>query len=141
MYSFEGDYRRKPQQNLAGASRRDEKAALLQHAQLERLKREQLRQRHDAAVKIQSQIRQFVTRQLKRKHERDNFDTAHKALANKQPSLQEVVPLLRRLLFFYDVDSDASRLIWILRHVLKHHEEIKRLTATSAVWSWRLRYV
>lgn len=141
MYSFEGDYRRKPQQNLAGASRRDEKAALLQHAQLERLKREQLRQRHDSAVKIQAQIRQFVTRQLRRKHERHNFDAAHKTFANRQPRLEEIVPLLRRLLFFYDEIVDASRLIWILRLALKHHEEIKQLTATSPEWSWRLRWI
>ncbi|XP_015521284.1 ubiquitin-protein ligase E3C [Neodiprion lecontei] len=141
MYSFDGDYRRKPQQNLAGASRRDEKAVLLQHAQLERLKREQQRQRHDAAVKIQAQIRQFVTRQLKREHERHNFDVAQKALGNNPPSLEEISPLLRQLLFFYDEALDGSRLLWILRHVLKDHKRIKELTTISTEWSWRLRWI
>lgn len=42
MYSFEGDFRRKPQQNLAGASSRQNMSrdALLLKAQQERLKRE-----------------------------------------------------------------------------------------------------
>jgi len=71
MYSFEGDYRRKPQQNLSGASRRDERAVLLQHAQLERLKREQQRKKHDAALKIQAHIRSFVTRMMRRNRQQD----------------------------------------------------------------------
>nr|CAD7195810.1 unnamed protein product [Timema douglasi] len=41
MYSFEGEFRRKPQQNLAGASRKHEREELLQRVQIERYKREQ----------------------------------------------------------------------------------------------------
>nr|CAD7395950.1 unnamed protein product [Timema poppensis] len=40
MYSFEGEFRRKPQQNLAGASRKHEREELLQRVQIERYKRE-----------------------------------------------------------------------------------------------------
>lgn len=42
MYSFEGDFRRKPQQNLAGASaqRKTDRDALILQSQLQRQKRE-----------------------------------------------------------------------------------------------------
>lgn len=42
MYSFEGDFRRKPQQNLAGASaqRKTDRDALLLQTQQQRQKRE-----------------------------------------------------------------------------------------------------
>nr|CAD7431264.1 unnamed protein product [Timema monikensis] len=45
MYSFEGEFRRKPQQNLAGASRKHEREELLQRVQIERYKRELVRDR------------------------------------------------------------------------------------------------
>lgn len=40
MYSFEGEFRRRPQQNLSGASKKQERNELLQRAQNERQKRE-----------------------------------------------------------------------------------------------------
>lgn len=42
MYSFEGDFRRKPQQNLAGASaqRKTDRDALILQSQQQRQKRE-----------------------------------------------------------------------------------------------------
>lgn len=42
MYSFEGDFRRKPQQNLAGASaqRKTDRDSLIQQSQQQRQKRE-----------------------------------------------------------------------------------------------------
>jgi ubiquitin-protein ligase E3 C len=40
MYSFEGEFRRRPQQNLSGASKKQERNELLQRAQNERHKRE-----------------------------------------------------------------------------------------------------
>lgn len=40
MYSFEGDFRRKPVQSLGGASKHQQRDILLQRAQIERQKRE-----------------------------------------------------------------------------------------------------
>lgn len=40
MYSFEGEFRRVPQQNLAGASKQEERQELLHRAHEDRLKRE-----------------------------------------------------------------------------------------------------
>lgn len=141
MYSFEGDYRRKPQQNLSGASRRDERAVLLQHAQLERLKREQQRKKHDAALKIQARIRSFITRRLVCALKRREFDEAQQAVGRRNLSLEELVPYLRKLLFFYDHTLDANRLIWVLQHLLKHQEEIKLKSISSSQWLWRLRWI
>ena len=139
MYSFEGDYRRKPQQNLSGASRRDERAVLLQHAQLERLKREQQRKKHDAALKIQARIRSFITRRLVCALKRREFDEAQQAAGRRNLSLEELVPYLRKLLFFYDHALDANRFIWVLQHFLKHQKEIKLKSISSSQWLWRLR--
>lgn len=139
MYSFEGDYRRKPQQNLSGASRRDEKSVLLQHAQLERLKREQQRKKHDASLKIQAYVRSFVTRRLVGAQKRREFDEAQQVVGRRNLSLEELVPYLRKLLFFYNHALDANRLIWILQHLLKHQKEIKLKSINSSQWLWRLR--
>ena len=141
MYSFEGDYRRKPQQNLAGASRRDEKAALLQHAQLERLKREQERRKHEAVVKIQAYGRSFVARQLMKKWQRYEFDKMQQALGTKPINIEELVPYLRSLLFFYHRSEDASRLVWLLQQFLKLQRDIKSKINSSTEWLWRVRYV
>ena len=139
MYSFDGDYRRKPQQNLAGASRRDEKAALLQHAQLERTKREQQRRKLDAAIQIQAHVRSFVARQSSRKFYREEFDEAQNEAIRRNLSLQELVPFFRSLLFFYEGKQDYNRLIWLLRYALHYQQEIKIETRQSTVWLWRLR--
>ncbi|XP_024942049.1 ubiquitin-protein ligase E3C [Cephus cinctus] len=141
MYSFEGDYRRKPQQNLAGASRRDEKAALLQHAQLERLKREQQRKKHNSAVKVQAHIRSFVTRQSIHKQERRKFDEMQQKFNSRHPDLPELVPFIQRVLFFYDPAEDATRLLWVLQRFLKYQKEIKELCGSSIEWLWRLRWI
>lgn len=139
MYSFEGDYRRKPQQNLAGASRRDEKAALLQHAQLERLKREQQRRKHNAVVKIQAYIRSFVKRTLMKKCQRYEFDKMQQSLGNKTLNVEELVLYIRKILFFYQPIEDSNRFIWLLQQFLKLQKEIKLKINSSNEWLWRVR--
>ncbi|XP_047364383.1 ubiquitin-protein ligase E3C [Vespa velutina] len=141
MYSFEGDYRRKPQQNLSGASKRDEKAIFLQHAQLERLKRQQQRIRHDAAVKIQAHIRSFVIRKINRMHMRSEFDKVQQAVGQRGLNLEELVSQSRKLLFFYNRTLDANRLILILQQYLKNQQEIKLRCLHSVEWLWRLRWI
>lgn len=139
MYSFEGDYRRKPQQNLSGASRRNERSVLLQHAHLSRLKREQERKKHNAALKVQAYVHGFVTRKLVCAQKRGEFDQAQQIAGRRNLSLDELVPYLQRLLFFYNYTSDANRFIWMLQHFLKHQKEIKLKSLSSSQWMWRLR--
>ncbi|XP_043593820.1 ubiquitin-protein ligase E3C isoform X1 [Bombus pyrosoma] len=141
MYSFEGDYRRKPQQNLAGASRRDEKSVLLQHAQLERLKREQQRKRHNAALKIQALIRGFIVRKHMKIIKRKEFDEEQQISSRRNLNLDELTIYFQKLLFFYNHTLDASRLVWILQHFLKHQQEIKQKCVNCPEWLWRLRWI
>lgn len=139
MYSFEGDYRRKPQQNLAGASRRDEKSVLLQHAQFERSKREQQRLRHNAALKVQAVVRGFIVRKRMKIAKRKEFDEDQQATGRRNLSLDDLIIYFRRLLFFYDRNVDAGRLVWTLQHFLKHQQEITQKCVYCPDWLWRLR--
>lgn len=139
MYSFEGDYRRKPQQNLAGASRRDEKSVLLQHAQLERLKREQQRKKHNAALKIQALVRGFIIRKNTKIIKRTEFDEEQQINGRRNLNLDELIIYFQKLLFFYNHTLDANRLIWTLQHFLKHQQEIKQKCVNCSDWLWRLR--
>lgn len=161
MFSFEGDYRRKPQQNLAGASKRGERTALLQHAQLERQKREQQRIKHNATVKIQAYVQSFLIRQSWKRWERCDFDRLQQLNGAKQLSLNELLPFIKKFLFFYNYESDGARLIWILQNILRLDKEIiqvmtnnfsqnknqfsSKMNYTSASsessneWLWRMR--
>ncbi|XP_006621472.1 ubiquitin-protein ligase E3C [Apis laboriosa] len=141
MYSFEGDYRRKPQQNLAGASRRDEKSVLLQHAQLKRLKREQQRKKHNAALKIQAFVRGFIIRKNTKIIKRTEFDEEQQINGRRNLNLDELTIYFQKLLFFYNHTLDANRLIWILQHFLKHQQEIKQKCVNCSDWLWRLRWI
>lgn len=141
MYSFEGDYRRKPQQNLAGASRRDEKSALLHHAQLERFKREQQRKRHNAALKIQAVVRSYIIRKLTQIAKRREFDEEQQIAGRRNLNFDDLVPYCQKLFFFYNHTLDANRLIWILQHFLKRQQEIKLRCVRSPEWLWRLRWI
>lgn len=141
MYSFEGDYRRKPQQNLAGASRRDEKSVLLQHAQLERLKREQQRKKHNAALKIQALVRGFIIRKNTKIIKRTEFDEEQQINGRRNLNLDELIIYFQKLLFFYNHTLDANRLIWTLQHFLKHQQEIKQKCVNCSDWLWRLRWI
>ncbi|XP_015109716.1 ubiquitin-protein ligase E3C [Diachasma alloeum] len=139
MYSFEGDYRRRPQQNLAGASRRDEKAALLQHAQLERNKREQQRKRQNAALKIHAQTRSYLIRQSVKRNCRIEFDRARSQVQGRLQTT-ELIPYIRTLLFFYDAKIDYERLIWLLEHILSNKDDILN-SYSNTDWLWRLRWI
>ncbi|KZC14784.1 Ubiquitin-protein ligase E3C [Dufourea novaeangliae] len=144
MYSFEGDYRRKPQQNLAGASRRDdraEKSVLLQHAQLERLKREQQRRRHNAALKIQAFVRGFIIRKHMKIIMRKEFDEQQQVSGRRNINLEDLTVYFRKLLFFCNYTLDIGRLVWTLQHFLKHEQEIKQRCVNCPEWLWRSRWM
>ncbi|XP_014207134.1 ubiquitin-protein ligase E3C [Copidosoma floridanum] len=141
MFSFEGDYRRKPQQNLAGASRTDEKATLLQHAHLERQKREQQRLKHNSAVKIQAGVRSFVLRQFVKRQERREFDELMQDITARKRGVDDLTPLVKKLLFFYNHKDDGTRLVSLLQLVLRLHKDIKQRYLTSPEWSWKIRWL
>ncbi|XP_031835473.1 ubiquitin-protein ligase E3C isoform X2 [Nomia melanderi] len=144
MYSFDGDYRRKPQQNLAGASRRDdrsEKSLLLQHAKLERLKRAQQRRRHNAVLKLQAVICGFIVRKRTKIIVRKEFDEQQQITGLRNLNLDDLTLYFRKLLFFYDYTLDTSRLVWTFQHFLKHEQEIKQKCVNCPEWMWRVRWM
>ncbi|KAI5644947.1 HECT-domain (ubiquitin-transferase) domain-containing protein [Phthorimaea operculella] len=138
MYSFEGDFRRKPQQNLAGASaqRQTNRDALIQQSQQQRQKREEQRRRLNATVKIQAYVRSYLTRKHCKQHEREDFDHVFRPTQTEY-SDQALIPIVAKLLFFYDIDKDCSRLVSVSQVLLKQWKKVL-LTSGASVQIRRL---
>ncbi|KAK7793688.1 hypothetical protein R5R35_013163 [Gryllus longicercus] len=140
MYSFEGEFRRKPQQNLAGASKKQERSELLQRAQNERQKREELRKQHNSTVLIQACVRGFLIRQKEKHLQREMFDKAFERRNGQTIDYNNLAYLTQKLLFFYNEKTDSERLILISQLLLKQHEKIIHAAgASDNVWFWRLQ--
>ncbi|CAB3256415.1 unnamed protein product [Arctia plantaginis] len=127
MYSFEGDFRRKPQQNLAGASaqRKTDREALILQSQQQRQKREEHRKRLNGTIKIQAYVRSFLTRKHIKQIERDHFDSVFPG-ANPDDQLL-ISSLVAKILFFYDAQEDYNRLVSISQLLLKHWKKIYQI--------------
>ncbi|XP_064626388.1 ubiquitin-protein ligase E3C-like isoform X2 [Lineus longissimus] len=123
MFSFEGDFRRKPLQSLRGASRKDQTADLLLRNQKERQKREDQRKRLSSAIKIQSFYRGATTRASQKNVERERFDAVFTKTQRKQ-TYMELHLLTKKLLFFYSDATDSQRLTNLCQIILKQRELI-----------------
>lgn len=114
MFGFDGEYRRKPQQNLGGVSTSSDRDTIIRKAAEERNKRNQLRRETNGAIVIQSYSRSFIHRQRRKRYERDQFD---EFLKTHRAQLQDdsLAFLLRRLIFFYNTKEsrDGERLVSI----------------------------
>lgn len=113
MFGFDGEYRRRPVQSLGGASHTCDRDTVIRKAALERQKRNELRQKVNGAVVLQSYARSFIHRQRRKRAEREAFDAyllAHKDHMTEDDSLTF---LLRRLNFFYSSRDakDSERLV------------------------------
>ncbi|XP_047041902.1 ubiquitin-protein ligase E3C [Helicoverpa zea] len=127
MYSFEGDFRRKPQQNLAGASaqRKTDRDTLIQQSQQQRQKREEHRKRLNSTVKIQAYVRSYLTRKHCKQTERDQFDSIFPRV---NPDDQQMLcALVAKILFFYDDQQDYSRLVAISQLLLKQWKKVYQI--------------
>lgn len=111
MYSFEGEYRRKPEQCLSGASVITERNELLQHARQQRLKREEHRKRTRSTILIQAFVRSYLTRKKIKEIERNKFDTFVQDLKNQTLTENILNQLVKKLLFFYSEEEDGNRLV------------------------------
>lgn len=111
MFSFDGDFRRRPQQNLGGASQKSDRLSLIRRAQSERQKREDLRNQQHGATVIQCVVRSFLYRQQVKSKERNNFDNYIESKGLK--NVNDVSYLLRRIIFFYYFkdQKDCERLV------------------------------
>ena len=111
MFSFEGDYKRTPLQNLGGASHNDDRETLIRRVQQERLKRAESRKQQTGAVVIQSAVRSFLIRTKYKTLERQRFDEYLNQHGLTNPEQMEF--LLKRILFVYQTKNpkDGERLV------------------------------
>uniref|UniRef100_A0A1E1WF09 Ubiquitin-protein ligase E3C n=2 Tax=Pectinophora gossypiella TaxID=13191 RepID=A0A1E1WF09_PECGO len=124
MYSFEGDFRRKPQQNLAGASaqRKTDRDALILQSQQQRQKREEHRKRLNATIKIQAYVRSYLMRKRCKQNEREQFDNIFPRANSDDFSVMST--LVAKILFFYDDKKDFPRLVSISQLLLKQWKKV-----------------
>lgn len=113
MFSFEGNYKRTPSQNLGGASHTNDRETLIRRAQLERQKRAEIRRQHTSAITIQSYVRSFLSRIKCKKEGRTLFDQYLTTVG--LTNAEQLEYLLRCILFFYDNlnEKDGERLVRI----------------------------
>ncbi|XP_057365077.1 ubiquitin-protein ligase E3C-like [Daphnia carinata] len=125
MFSFEGEYRRKPVQSLGGASKHSQRDIFLQRTQLERQKREDLRRQNQSAVIIQAFFRGCRARSLQKHIQRQEFETVQAAHL-QNVDMQLLTSLMKHLNFFFDKEKDANKLIWLSQMVIKNSSNIMK---------------
>ncbi|XP_022110390.1 ubiquitin-protein ligase E3C-like [Acanthaster planci] len=148
MYSFEGEFKRRPVVSLRGASKKEKTSSLLQRTQDERRKREEERRRQRSATTIQSFVRGSLARhRLKAKLRKEwdakmgqiqqgGKDGSSSLLLNRDTLLS----LQSRLVLFFQEDFDSKRLIHLCQMFLKHqHLCIELLVHSRAVWLHQIR--
>ncbi|KAG8192273.1 hypothetical protein JTE90_002099 [Oedothorax gibbosus] len=126
MYSFEGEFRRRPQQNLGGSSRKVAREELIHKAQRERQQREEKRRVIQSATTIQSFVRGSFCRQAKKQKLRSEFDEFFKNpnVSGSSDSLQEQIG---KLLHFYDEQQDSARLLLVDQLFLRDSRSVGEL--------------
>ncbi|CAH0727473.1 unnamed protein product, partial [Brenthis ino] len=131
MYSFEGDFRRKPQQNLAGASaqHKTDRDALILQLQQQRQKREEHRKRLHSTIKIQAYVRSYLIRKQCKQSEREEFDSIFAKVKNNDQTL--ITLLLSKILFFFDDKKDCTRLVSVSQLLLKQWKRVLQRCGSS----------
>ncbi|XP_070502808.1 ubiquitin-protein ligase E3C [Chironomus tepperi] len=128
MFNFDGSFRRLPIQSLGGSSVETDRTQLIKKAQIERKKREDLRIKHLSTIKIQKLIRSFHHRQVIKRQERVNYENYLKT--NRLENFQDLEFLLKRLLYFYELD-DSAKLISLCQFIIKNINKFLELVLTS----------
>lgn len=129
-YSFEGNSKNRPEQNLSGASKKLTRDVLLQKTHEERRKRQEQRVKLQSAELLQSHIRSYLARKHKKDEERHLFDT--------QEQLSLCISL-SKLLFFYDPSIDRMRLYKVTQNVLHLHKEMLQNAENDTATAWLLK--
>lgn len=125
MYSFEGEFRRRPIQSLGGASKHQQRDIFLQKTQLERQKREETRRQNKSAVIIQAFFRGCQTRAIQKQLLRQEFEFIQ---SNNQQNvnIETLSKLMNHLRFFFDKEKDAGKLVWISQLIIKNSVHIMK---------------
>lgn len=130
-YSFEGNLRRRPEQNLSGSSKKQTREALIQRAHEERLKRQSERLRVKSAQTIQSYARSYLTRKHAKEEQRKLFDQD-----NEEKTIDSQ---LARLLFFYHPNADIVRMENICMSLIPLKEIILSRMSTDVKFMWLIK--
>ncbi|CAH1772399.1 unnamed protein product [Owenia fusiformis] len=136
MYSFEGQYKRKPIQALGGASKKEQKDVLLENARAERQKREDSRKQTQAAIKIQSYIRGSWARKNKREACRLQYDGNLGQLSSNRATQEQLVFLIRNLVYCYRTELDQQRLVSLCQICLKQKDMVASMVCEGRLPQW-----
>ncbi|XP_018496472.1 ubiquitin-protein ligase E3C [Galendromus occidentalis] len=134
MFSFEGQFRRRPTQALGGASRLNETSRdeLLRQKQERRRLREFEKRKEHCVVKIQAVIRGFLARRRVARLSREVFD---KAIADGVP-IAQIAPLITKFFFFYESPRDDDRLSKLSQTLLIRHKEVLKVISRDDPKAW-----
>ncbi|XP_058057066.1 ubiquitin-protein ligase E3C isoform X2 [Anopheles bellator] len=141
MFNFDGEFRRRPQQNLGGASLKTDRLTIIRKAQHERQKREEARRQQNGATVIQCAVRSFIQRQQTKQRERDKVDVYRRNIGNIRGA-HDLEYLTKRVIFFYSprITSDGDRLIFLCQYMIKNPTEVFKLVARDApVWTFHIK--
>ena len=127
MYSFEGQFRRRPQVRLGGNSGAERREQAIQRAQLERSRRAQTERHQLCAGRLQAFVRGCLSRARLRRALRDEYDAMWAAeraalAAAEAPEVGLVRRLVARLCWFYraEEEGDWRRLVALCQLLLRH---------------------
>ncbi|XP_043645580.1 ubiquitin-protein ligase E3C [Drosophila teissieri] len=140
MFGFDGEYRRRPVQSLGGASHTCDRDTVIRKAALERQKRNELRQKENGAVLLQSYARSFIHRQRRKRAEREAFDVYLMGHKDRIVEDESLTFLLRRLNFFYSSREakDSERLIEVCQQILRQPARLLQHSSPDSMWLLRL---
>lgn len=129
-YLFEGDFRRRPNQNLSGASRSLARSELLQQAAQQRQNREDIRKREQSSLKIQSLWRGYLCRNSLRIKMRTTFDdiigNIRSRERSKKLSENELDMLTREFILYFHSKTDQHRFDALIDLILKNQDTVIR---------------
>ncbi|KAF5269313.1 hypothetical protein FQR65_LT02614 [Abscondita terminalis] len=130
-YSFEGNCRNRPEQNLSGDSRKETRDKLILRAHEERQKRQEQRLKLRSTLIIQSYTRSYLTRiHIKQKVRLE---------CDKLECTADLKVLLRSFLFFYSPLKDTERLLRICRKLLDSQQEVLKSLDFDHSMLWLVR--
>lgn len=130
-YSFEGNSKSRPEQNLSGASKKMTRDLLLQKTQEERHKRQEQRLKLQSAELLQSHIRSYLVR----KHVKEFHRQEYAALEN----VLDIPAKLRRLLFFYNAKRDFDKLCKLGQLLLQCKNEVLQAINVNSQLCWSVK--
>ncbi|KAK3878028.1 hypothetical protein Pcinc_017308 [Petrolisthes cinctipes] len=124
MWSFEGDYRRKPQQRLGGASRSRniERIDLLNQLKNDREERERQRRREAAAVTLQAWTRGVLSQRDTRCHLRRQCDALLSSIKTMGISEATVTKLIALLIRIFSPKEDSERLLAVCQLIIREQQ-------------------